>query len=644
MQTLFRTLTCIALAVGPIATARAGLKPNSLFSHNAVLQRGVTLPVWGTARDGENITVEFAGQKVSTSARDGKWRVRLAPLKAGGPFIMTVTGDNVVTLTNILVGEVWVCSGQSNMEREIGPRPPQKPIDHWQEEVAAAAYPQIRQFRVSRRLSFQPLADADGAWAVCSPDTVQNFTAVGYFFGRDLHKSVKVPIGLLFSAWGGTVAEAWTSAGALLTRPDFKPTVERLQDAATVEQARKDYEQSLAGWYRTKDSGSAAEPTWADPALDTADWKEMNLPTSWEVAGLPNFDGVVWFRKELDLPESWTGKEAVLHLGAIDDQDTTWVNGVQVGAKGNYQEPRDYRIPASILKPGRSVIAVRVLDTGGPGGISAPADQMKLGSAAGVEPASIPLAGTWRYRAGAVLAGKPSLPTAVDNNPNLATVLYNGMIAPLQPFPIRGVIWYQGESNNDRPKQYRTLFPLLIADWRRNWGLGDFPFLFVQIAPYSSMTPELREAQFLTLQQSPSTAMAVITDAGDADDIHPSRKEPVGARLALAARALAYGQRLEYSGPLFTSMTVKGNRAILRFSHVGAGLVARGGSLKGFVIAGADKNFVPAQAEIRGKIVVVTSPQVTRPVAVRYGWSNVPDVNLFNKDGLPASPFRTDVD
>jgi sialate O-acetylesterase len=643
MHKYFQILIGLAVAGIP-AFVRADVKPNSLFSDHAVLQRGVAVPVWGTARNGENVTVEFAGQKVSTVARDGKWLVRLAPLKAGGPHTLTIKGDNTVVLTDVLVGEVWVCSGQSNMERELGPRPPQPPIDNWQQEAAAARLPQIRQFLVSRRLSFQPLTDANGSWVVCSPETVQNFSAVGYFFGRDLFKGINVPIGLLFSAWGGTVAEAWTSAGSLMTMPDFKPTVEKLQDAAAVDQARNNYTKSLADWYRTNDPGSAADPIWADPALDISDWKEMTLPTSWEIAGLPDFDGVVWFRKELDLPESWAGKEAVLHLGPVDDQDTTWVNGVQVGAKGNYQEPRDYRVPASVLKPGRNVIAVRVLDTGGPGGISAPAEQIRLEAAAGDPLASIPLAGAWRYHAGMSLAQNRTLPTALDNNPNLATVLYNGMIAPLQPFPIRGAIWYQGESNNDRAKQYRALFPLLIADWRRNWGLGDFPFLFVQIAPFDTMSPEIREAQFLSLQQSPKTAMAVITDAGDAKDIHPSHKQPVGARLALAARALAYGEHLEYSGPLFKSMNVKGNRAILHFTHVGDGLTAKDGPLKGFTIAGEDHKFMPALAEIHGDTVVVTSKQVTKPVAVRYGWANVPDVNLYNKQGLPASPFRTDVD
>jgi len=628
----------IAILVLFTASVRAEVKPNSLFSHNAVLQQGVEIPVWGTANDGERVTVEVAGQKQTTVAKDGRWMVRLKPLKAGGPLTMKIAG---VAITNVLVGEVWVCSGQSNMERELGPRPPQPPIDNWQQEVASANYPQIRQFLVPKRLSFQTITDADGHWMVCSPETAESFSAVGYFFGRDLYHDIKVPIGLVFSAWGGTVAEAWTSAGSLLTMPDFKPTVEQLQDPAAIEKARGTYDKSLADWYRTNDPGSAATPNWADPKLDISDWKQMTLPTSWEDAGLPDFDGVVWFRKELDLPEAWAGKEAVLHLGPVDDQDTTWINGVQVGAKGYYSDARDYRIRPSVLKSGRNVIVVRVLDTGGPGGLSAPADQMKLESTS-ASVASISLAGVWRYHAGVSLAQNWTLPTSLDNNPNVATVLYNGMIAPLQPFRIKGVIWYQGESNDKRARQYRELFPLLIADWRRAWG--SFPFLFVQIAPFRDLSPEIREAQLLTLGKSPHTAMTVITDAGDSNDIHPAHKQVVGARLALAARALAYGEKIEYAGPLFDSMKIDGNQAILRFTHTGGGLVAKGGELKGFTIAGDDKNFVTATAEIKDDTVVVWSETVPKPVAVRYGWANVPEVNLFNEAGLPASPFRTDVD
>ncbi len=448
----------------------AEVRPNSLFADNAVLQRDKELPVWGIAREGERVTVEFAGQSVSTVAKDGRWQVLLKPMNANAtPQTMTITGDNTISLSNILIGDVWVASGQSNMERQLGPQPPQKPIENWEAEVASADCPQIREYYVPEHLAYAPADDANGQWNRCSPQTVSEFSAVGYLFARDIQQAERVPIGILFTAWGGTVAEAWTSAESLNTMADFKSALELLHRAAN------------------------------DP------------------------------------------------------------------------------------------------------------------------------------------------PAKSYEDPNAVTVLYNSMIAPLQAFPIKGVIWYQGESNNDRAEQYRQLFPLLISDWRQGWNCGAFPFLFVQIAPHVEMKPELREAQFLTLSRSPNTAMAVITDAGDADDIHPARKQAPAKRLALAARALAYGEKLEYSGPLFASMKIKGSKVVISFTHAGNGLVAMNGELKGFTIAGADKNFVPAKAMIKRKKVVVWSEQVSKPLAVRYGWANVPDVNLFNKEGLPASPFRTDV-
>jgi sialate O-acetylesterase len=627
--------TVVAVAVSAV---RAEVTPNTLFADNAVLQRGTEVPVWGTARDGETVTVQFAGQKASTVAKNGKWLLRLQPMQASAtPQTMTIRGDNTVTLRNILVGDVWVASGQSNMERQLGPRVGQQPIENWKAEVAAANHPLIREYYVPEHLAFTPTTDAGGRWRVCSPQTVADFSAIGYFFARDLQAAEKIPIGVLFSAWGGTVAEAWTSAQALKTMPDFKADMALLQQAADdPKAAQAEYDKQLARWYADSDSAAA---DWSSETFVPAGWKTMRLPTTWEPAGLPDYDGVVWFHKEIQLPADWKGKPAVLHLGPIDDEDTTWVNGVEVGATQGWDIPRHYKVPAGVLQEGRNVIAVRVLDTGAPGGfVGKPAD-MKLERADGSQ---LALAGEWSFRETVSLAQAPPLPRSLTNNPNVPTVLYNAMIAPLQRFPIKGVIWYQGESNNDRARQYQTLFPLMISDWRRGWGCGDFPFLFVEIAPHRDMKPEIREAQFLTLKKSPNTAMAVTVDVGDANDIHPARKGPVGARLALAARALAYGEKLEYSGPLFDGVKFAGEKAVVSFTHVGDGLVSRGGELKGFTIAGANKKFVPAQAEIKGNTVVVGSKQVPAPTAVRYGWANVPDVNLFNKQGLPASPFRTD--
>ena len=636
----------LALALG-IFPAQADVTPNPLFADDAVLQQGMKVPVWGRADPGEHVTVEFSGQRVSTAAdADGKWLVRLAPMKAGNkPQTLTISGKNKIVLTNILVGEVWICSGQSNMERELGLRAGQKPITDWQQEVHDASYPEIRQFYVPQTKAFAPTQTVNGHWTVCSPKTVRNFTAVGYFFGRDLHQARRVPIGLIHSSWGGTVAEAWTSETALSRWPDFAGALADLKRlVADPDAARQETRDRQAAWYARVDTGMKASPAWSAADLDTNSWKPMTLPAYWEQAGYPDFDGVFWFRRTFDLPENWDGTGVELHLGAVDDNDTTWVNGLEVGATIGWNLPRVYRVPGSGLKPANNIIAVRVLDTGGNGGLWGGDDPMRMMVNAGGQTNPLPLTGEWLCRQSVSLADVGWPPVDNSQSPNAPTVLYNGMIAPLLPYALRGVIWYQGESNVGRERQYRTLFPALIADWRQAWGEGNFPFLFVQLAPFNGNTPELREAQLLTAQHTPNAAMAVTIDCGDADDIHPAHKQPVGARLALAARALAYGEKIEYSGPVFESMKLKGPDAVLYFTHVGGGLAAKDGPLEGFTVAGADKVFHPAQAEIQGQTVVVHSDAVPQPVAVRYGWANVPEGNLFNRAGLPASPFRSDLD
>jgi sialate O-acetylesterase len=644
MQGPFFLPFALALA-GGIPAARAAVAPNPLFADHAVLQQGMPVPVWGTAAPGETVTVAMAGQTISTTtSADGKWLVRLAPMKAGGPFRLTVSGKNVVVLSDILVGEVWVCAGQSNMERQLGLRVGQQPIVDWESEVAAANHPRIRHFGVAQTKSLAPQTTVEGQWKVCTPETVKDFTAVGYFFGRDLLLARNVPVGLIHSSWGGTPAEAWTSEAGLRALPDFAGISEQLKLLqADPEAARRQYEALLEAWFVANDAGSAQGRSWQAPGFDADAWKTMELPTLWEDSGEPDLNGVVWFRKSFDLPASATHTAAELQLGMVDDIDTTWVNGVKVGFTFGYDLVRKYAIPASLLRPGRNLIAVRVLDTGGGGGIWGD-QKLQLVFEGKAAPRPIPLSGSWQYRIGMNLQDGPWPPAGTIGDVSTPTVLWNGMIAPLVPYAIRGVVWYQGESNVRRERQYRTLFPALIADWRKAWGEDDFPFLFVQIAPNRDMTPELREAQLLSWQHTPNTAMVVTTDCGDANDIHPPHKQPVGARLALAARALAYGEPIEYAGPVFASMTVKGGRAIVRFTHLGGGLVSKGGPLAGFTVAGPDKVFHPARAEIRGKSVVVSSKAVARPVAVRYGWASVPEGNLFGKAGLPASPFRTDVD
>lgn len=638
---------CALLAL--LTTNARSVELNPLFQDNAVLQCQARVPVWGTARDGEKITVTFAGQEASTVASNGAWKVWLKPMKANAtPQTLVVHGDSALQVSNVLVGEVWVASGQSNMERQLGLRAGQKPIIDWQREVAAANYPQIRQFYVPQTKSFTPQTTVNGSWSVCTPDTVGNFTAVGYFFARDLFQARHVPIGIIHSSWGGTPAEAWTSEAGLQKLPDFAEALVQLKKiAADPELARRETLAQQNAWYEKADPGSKTGAAWSAADLDESDWKTMTLPTLWESAGYPDFDGVFWFRRTFDLPQSWDGGDVVLHLGAVDDIDTTWINGALAGATSGWSLPRVYRIPANVLKRGKNVLVVRVLDTGGGGGLYGGGDTMRLmygslGYNSQPEQKTIALDGAWLCKQSVSLKITGWPPADFSQDPSAPTVLYNAMIAPLVPYAMRGVIWYQGEANVGREKQYQTLFPAMIADWRRVWGEGDFPFLFVQIAPYSGMTPEIREAQLLSWQRTTNTAMAVTIDCGDANDIHPAHKQPVGARLALAARALAYHEKIEYSGPIFDSMKIRGTNAVLQFTHLDGGLVAKGGELKGFTIAGPDKIFHPAHASELKHSIVVNSPEVSQPMAVRYGWANVPEGNLFNQAGLPASPFRTD--
>jgi sialate O-acetylesterase len=471
MQPLFRAAFAAAVLTALAGTpARADVKPHALFSDGAVLQQGVTVPVWGTCDADETVIVQADSpdgnsMKIPGVVKDGRWQADLPALKAGGPYKLTIKGKNTVTLKDVLVGEVWVASGQSNMEMHLSG------CANAKEAIAASANPKIRLFTVAHKISETAVKELKSKWVPCDPNTVGKFSGVAYYFARDLQKALGVPVGIIHSSWGGTLAEAWTSREALAANPELK----------------------------------------------------MLIPQKYFI-----------------------------------DKD------------------------------------------------------------------------------------KP--------NPNQGTVLFNGMIEPLLPYAIKGVIWYQGESNASRAYQYRTLFPTMIQSWRAAWKNPEMPFLFVQLAPWRAINKEpeesdwaeLREAQLLTSLKLPHTGIAVITDVGDPEDIHPKQKEPVGARLALDAEALVYGKKVEYSGPLFDKLAVDGNKAVLSFTHVGKGLEAKGGELTGFTVAGQDHKFYNAAAKIEGDKVVVTSDMVSKPVAVRYGWSNYPVVNLFNADGLPASPFRTD--
>lgn len=640
----------MALLLTMVAIASADIRLPAVIGDNMVLQQGKEVAIWGWADPGERVRLRLSwdGEEQTTDADgNGQWFFTIAAPPAGGPYEMTLSGKNTVRIRNVASGEVWVCSGQSNMEW------PLHSAANGSQEVAAADYPNIRLFTVQKKIADTPQDDCTGQWSPCSPETAPGFSAVGYFFGRHLHRELNVPIGLINTSWGGTVAEAWTSANALETMPEFKAQMNQIARAkADPDGSLKTYREELAQWQKKIESAGAEGAGCIEPGFDDSTWQQMGLPVLWEQAGLADFDGLVWFRKTVTIPDSWAGKELTLDLGPIDDMDTTWFNGVKVGGhneSGQWQVARRYKVPADLVRAGRNIIVVQVLDTGGGGGIYGQAEQMNLRQADADD--AVSLAGTWRYKVGYDLASMPlqPQPPVWVNNPNAPTALYNGMIAPLIPLGIRGAIWYQGESNASRAYQYRELFPTMISNWREDWGQGPFPFLFVQLANFMATRPEpgdcawaeLREAQTMTLTLE-NTGMAVIIDIGQADDIHPRNKQDVGKRLALWALAKIHGKAIAWSGPLYRSMKVDGDEIVLHFDHVNGGLVAEGEPLKGFAVAGADRKFVWADARIDGSTVVVRSDKVARPVAVRYAWADNPVCNLYNGAGLPASPFRTD--
>lgn len=637
---------------GSAADQRMRPLVHPLFSDNMVLQRGERIPVWGWAEPGTRVTVTLAGHSVRARAgEDGTWSAQLPPQRHGGPFEMEIAAEQTVTFTNVLVGDVWLCSGQSNMEMGIGE------VRQAAEEIAAANHERIRLFSVPKHIATEPQALVESRWKLCTPETIvqgdyAGFSAAGYFFGRDLHRDLGVPIGLIDSTWGGTVAEAWTSGEALATLEDFRlPLAQLAETAAQVKSGSFNLAAAQEQWYRAEDPGSV-NAAWSRVDAEAKDWGTTTLPGAWEQGELGQFDGIVWFRKEFELPPGWGAGDTVLHLGPIDDQDTTWVNGVLVGSTDAWTQPRAYPLPPGTLQEGLNVIAVRVLDTGGAGGFMGERGQLRLETRADSAAKGLDLSGSWRYRRSTALAETGPRPQRLDNNPNRVTVLFNGMIAPLLPYAIRGAIWYQGESNADRAAQYQRLLPTMIRDWRRRFGVGEFPFFIVQLAnfmaveskPTESAWAELREAQWWTSRRVPNAGLAVAIDIGEANDIHPRNKQEVGRRLALAARAIAYGQAVPYSGPSYRSLEKEGNRLRLHFDHVSGGLVVQGsGALRGFAVAGRDGRFVWADAVIEGETVVVSSPEVADPVGVRYAWANNPVCNLSNQAGLPAIPFRAAV-
>ncbi len=628
----------------------------SPYRNNLVLQRGRPNTIWGWDNPGQRIDIRVEGPKTNVEATthagdDGHWQLDCPELAEGGPYTLVFRGSSEQLLRNVLVGEVWLASGQSNMEWKVSA------VTNAEMEISQAAFPQIRMFNTYATTSSKPSETVEGEWLECSPENVDDFSAIGYFFARELHERLGVPIGILHASWGGTPIQAWTSLEALQSTIDveseLRQQLERERNAPTLEAIAA---QSVLDWeskYLPSDPGNTGfGQGWADPQYDDDEWKSMRLPCNWQSRGL-HHNGVLWFRRYVEIPPSWEGRELVLSLGAIDDFDTTYFDGNLVGShpKGTpeaYRIRRRYIVPREMVRHGRAVIAVRVFDHFGEGGLIGPATQMKLCPESSSEQA-ISLSGDWKYEVEHVI---PSVPESVfQTYPKLdiqlpqyrLSTLFNAMITPLIPFGIRGAIWYQGESNVEQYRQYRDLMITMIRDWRSRWQLGQFPFLYVQLSNFKGgdQWPYLREAQEQALIE-PNTAMAVTLDIGDPVDIHPRNKREVARRLALLAAARFYGQsNLEFSGPRLSRVEIIGPIATVHLEH-SRGLTSGDGDVSSFELAGSDRVYHPALAVIVGSCVQVSSAQVLRPVSVRYAWRDAPEVNLRNAAGLPASPFRTD--
>jgi len=623
-------ISCLPVMAADHATGKMPFVA-ALFTDNMVLQRNLDIPFWGWTTPGQQVTVSLNGKTAHAIADpNGKWIARLGTFSAGGPYTVTIAGAETVTLTNVLIGDVWICAGQSNMEFKFG-----------RLGQVESANPQLRLFVTRCNVTVTPQLTTQGKWGVCSPENINKFSAVGYYFGRKLQNDEKVPVGLLETTFGGTPAEAWTSIEALGAIPHFKAAV----DNRISERAVRD----IDAWTARQDLASPTAKALIDPQFDISNWKTIPVPSQWNDSNIGRLMvGTAWFRKDIDLPATWAGKGAELHVGVVYDVDDTFVNGTRVGglnAFDGWDTQRVYPVPVNLLKVGKNTILVRVANIAWYAGICGKPEDLKLVVPGDSSITPISLAGDWKYGAVDRCPG--------DAGPAAVSTIYNGMVAPLIPYGIKGVVWYQGEANAWPPTAtlYRTLLPTMVQDWRRRFNCGDFPFLIVQLPGFGDTHDQpadtswaiLRESQAITAQTLPHSGLAVTIDIGEAKNLHPKNKLDVGERLALVAEATVYGRNVESSGPVFHSATVEGRAIRLNFDHVGEGLMTKGDALKGFAIAGVDGKFVWADAVIDGKTIIVSSPKVEAPVNVRYAWDDFPICNLFNKNGLPAMPFRTDV-
>ena len=621
-----------------------------LVRDSMILQRDTKVNIWGWASPKEKVSIKFNNKTIKvTTGVDGKWIVQLQPMKAGGPYTMEVTGKNKILLKDILIGDVWICSGQSNMVHQLNIHDVT-----YAKDIAEANNPQIRHFWIPTLTGLSgPKEDLPtGYWKSAIGDDVRPFSAVAYFFARKLFEQYHVPIGLINASVGGTPIEAWTSEEGLKDFSALLTTVQKNKDTAYVNGLARDALTANTGRpTQVLDKGLIDPVKWYEPSFIPKGWRAINVPGYWEDQGIKDLNGIVWYRKEVEIPNSMVGKPARVFLGRIVDADMLYINGKQVGNTTYMYPQRRYSVPAGVLKTGKNIFIVRVINNSGKGGFVPDKPYCIF---AGQD--TVDLKGTWQYKVGQVNP-PPSAPPGSRPGPppinaqSQPAALYNAMVAPLINYTIKGFLWYQGEANTGRPEEYAKLQPAQIADWRSKWKQGNLPFLYVQLPgfmdynylPSESNWARLRESQ-LTSLSVPNTAMAVAIDLGEWNDIHPDNKKDVGERLALAARRIVYGENVVHSGPIYESAIINGNKITIRFTHTGGGLITNDGEeLSEFAIAGDDKKFVWAKAKIEGHTIVVWNDAIPEPRYVRYAWADNPvNPNLFNKEGLPASPFRTD--
>jgi sialate O-acetylesterase len=626
----------------PKAAPPAVVKPlpilSPIFGDNMVLQRGKPNILWGWSEPGDAIRVQIGDNTASAIAgADRRWEVKIQPPPAGGPYTLRISGPETLELHNVLVGDVWLCGGQSNMQV------PLRFARNGADDVKAADHPEIRFFTVAGHAAYHHTDLVEGNWKAVTPETANGISAVGYYFARKVHEEIHVPIGLVVDAMGGTPAEAWTSAAALRTIKDFDVPLAELDRLAAA--GAPEYGNYVMHWYDQYDVG--LKGNWAAPTFDDSGWKTVTVPGGFAELSVPDTPVVAWFRKEIILPDPVPAGMNLLFLGSVERMDTAWINGVWVGASAWVENPRVYLIGQGVLKPGRNVVVIRVLKTKPDGGFRGKPEELRLLLGGKT---TVPLAGQWKGQLSVDARPPHPLPIGYENWPVMPSVLYEGMLKPIAPLSIAGVLWYQGEQNSERGYHYRKVLPAMIADWRRLFAQGDVPFYIVSLPAFKhrSATPvddawaETRESQALTAASVPNSCLAVTIDTGDADNIHPRDKLPVGERLARCALANYYGQHVVDSGPTLASVERLPGAIGLRFNHSDGGLIVKGAKLEEFSIAGADRKWVWADARIEGDTIIVSSPSVPNPLEVRYAWQSNPAATLFNGAGLPAAPFRTD--